>query len=401
MILCFFLGGAEAACEPVAVSGPPEWLASAAQEALSAVWQEMSPRYSVEQKAEMLSLVAGRLFEGYEVSSVEVQAGGAHLFLTPKAASDWRVRIVRPQMSQSLLSWFEEDVKGVDSSVLTLLEGVPVEALRWGDRALHEEVARLLEERLPGWEPHLLVKAEEKAVSLEVSFSPSPPLVLFVEPRIFSRSLPVFLVSGLREDVIETLSPIVGMPLEWVSLHAGEVEAWAKKSLEEERIISEARGVADVRFKPERLSRLEAEVESSRYAVWVWAAAYAGTDDRYPEVGLHLGRKAQPFSGWDAELYGEWVLEANDADLESRWGLRWSPWLRIWLGYEVAYPGEEGWARLWLEGGVKKPYFWWRRNDDGQDNWGLGYRITEHIAIELHYDERDDDSLSLRALGNL
>ncbi|HOM24791.1 MAG TPA: hypothetical protein PLZ19_01185, partial [Thermosynergistes sp.] len=160
LILCFFLGEAEAACEPVAVVGPPEWLASAAKEALFAVWREMSPRYSEEQKVRMLFLVAGRLFEGYEASSVEVQAGGVRLFLTPKAASDWRVRIVRPQMSQSLSPWFEGDVKGVDSFILTLLEGVPVEALRWGDRALHGEVARLLGERLPGWEPHLLVKAE-------------------------------------------------------------------------------------------------------------------------------------------------------------------------------------------------------------------------------------------------
>ena len=40
-------------------------------------------------------------------------------------------------------------------------------------------------------------------------------------------------------------------------------------------------------------------------------------------------------------------------------------------------------------------------NTDNEHNIGLGVRINEHISIELHYDERDADSMSLRLIGNL
>lgn len=101
------------------------------------------------------------------------------------------------------------------------------------------------------------------------------------------------------------------------------------------------------------------------------------------------------------EAYGEWLLLANDFTLESRWGLRWSPWKNIMAGVERAFPGNVTWYRLWIDGGVKAPYLWWRVDEDGHHNLGAGYRINPRVSLEIHYDGRDEDKISIKALSDL
>ncbi len=54
-----------------------------------------------------------------------------------------------------------------------------------------------------------------------------------------------------------------------------------------------------------------------------------------------------------------------------------------------------------MTGKVKQPYFWVRFSENSEKNMGVGYRLNEFLSIELHYDERDDDQWSIRAVGNL
>ena len=37
--------------------------------------------------------------------------------------------------------------------------------------------------------------------------------------------------------------------------------------------------------------------------------------------------------------------------------------------------------------------------EDGEYNAAIGYKATEYISLELHYDTRDEDSLGLRLIG--
>lgn len=393
------------ACCDVVLEGLPEWLERVALRSLSVVWNDVVSRpVDPAEKERVLSLVASRLFQGYAVRSVRVHGDDVHMVLQTAAKSpvEWSVVLAYGNLPSPPAEWLAEDTEAFVPAVESALEGIPLEALSWGDEAFREFVRDLAREALPGWDAFPLVRLRERGAQLQIQLVPRPPLVLALVPRLRSATLPLMLRKDLHEKLLMDLSSLSGLPVPWIERHRHDVERWAGAVLAERNIVRNARAKVDVAFVPETLAPLDVRVESRKYAIAAWMAAYAGTDDRYGEIGLHLGRKAQPWSGWDVELYGEWIAALNDFAVESRWGVRWSPWGEAWLGAEVAYPGETLWWRLWIDGAKPgRPYLWWRWSEDGGNNGGVGWRLTEHLSLEVHYDERNKDEVSFRAVGNL
>ena len=259
----------------------------------------------------------------------------------------------------------------------------------------------ILRRTLPGWQGNLLVRIEGGRSILKLGLVPEQPLILAVRPHTSSTSLPAVLHSGLKDGLLAELSPLIGLPVTWVARHESQVAEWTSALLSDEPLVGNLKAKPKVTVKPQPVTDLSVSLESRRYTIWAWAAAYAGTSDRYPEAGLHLGRKAQPFPGWDVELYGEALLFLNDWDLESRLGFRWAPWERVWVGVEQSWPDETAWWRVWFVGPVRSPYAWVRGSEEGDMNFGIGYRLNENLSIELHYDDRDENASSVRLVGNL
>nr|HPK43341.1 hypothetical protein [Synergistales bacterium] len=200
---------------------------------------------------------------------------------------------------------------------------------------------------------------------------------------------------------LEALAPFIGLPGEWVDRHRGPIEAMVAGNLETKWAAREVRGEVTVDITPERIAPVDIRVESDRYTLQAWAAVSLGSDERHPEIGVHLGRMASPVQGWNLELYGEWVAGTNDLHVESRWGVRWPAWPDIWLGAEVAYPGEDIWFKVWFEELLPRVYLWGRLNDDGDAVAGIGWRFGGYLAWELFYDSRDGDRICVRLVGNL
>ncbi len=388
----------------VIIEGVPSWLKERMERSAVTVWAEIrqSGPSSAQDNLRLLALVAERVFAGFAVEESFYREEKAVLRLRPRdGATDWRVEIFPPQLASPVDEWFRESVSGLGESIRTHLENLPLDALSWADTPLKEAVESLCSPRLPGWNASLLVKLEQAETILRVSFVPRPPFVLAVVPRVSSATLPVMLRSDLNENILRTLSPVVGLPIEWVSAHRKKVEKMAAEALRQTNIVGNTRSVVDVTFQPAQIAAADAVVDSPKYSVRAWVAAYAGSDTKYPEIGLHLGRKFLPVSGWDMELYGEWLLSANDFSLESRWGIRWSPWKNILAGVERSFPGNVTWYRLWIDGGVRAPYLWWRISEDGDHHAGIGYRLNRRISLEIHYDGRDEDKISIKALSDL
>jgi len=405
--------GAYASARDIRVEGAPFWLRPSVERSLRSVWNEIAHRsgFSGEERRALLSVVAERIFVGYS-SSVSLSDSGVLVALSPVSPVAWAVEIKPPSLSAPAEEWFAESTGELAGTLARMLGLLPVEALSWADVALKEAIEDVCTPLLPGWSPSLLVRLEGGRIAsgsyredekwiLQISFSPKPPLVLAIVPSISSATLPVAFRSDLREKILRTLAPVVGLPIEWAAKNKLRIEALAAEALLDTNTVSNARATVDVSFSPEQLSPVKAEVESPRYSIRAWIAAYAGADGKYPEIGLHLGRNALPFSGWDVELYGEWILSANDFSLESRWGARWSPWKHIHVGAEVSFPGNNLWYRLSVAGGSRSPYFWWRLSEDGDSMVGVGYRLDERISLELHYDERTEDKLTLKAISDL
>lgn len=390
----------------VRLEGVPAWLRSRMERSADVVWSEIAPKgvkSAGKDALDLLSVVAERVFSGYTVTRAFFRDGDVVLRLEPLESFQWEVEISPPQLVSPVKEWFLESATGLDKKIEKLIAPLPLEALSWADIPLKEAIESECAPHVPGWSPSLLVRLQDGKRILHVSFSPKPPFVLAVLPNVSSLTLPVVLRSDLKENMLRSLSPVVGLPIEWASANKERIQTLAAESLRGTNIVGNARATVDVAFNSAQLSAANAVVESPRYAVRAWIAAYAGTDDdgKYPEVGLHLGRKFLPVSGFGMELYGEWLLCINDFNLESRWGIRWNPWRKIMAGVEHVFPGGITWYRLWVDGGIRSPYVWWRVSEIGDQNIGVGYRLNDRISFEIHYDDRDEDKLSLKAIGDL
>ncbi|WP_352426009.1 hypothetical protein [Aminomonas paucivorans] len=390
------------------VEGVPPWLAVPAQKSLEAVWREIPSSQERDVRLRLLEVVASRLFQGYRLERPQLQETGRSASeewtLTLRAVAPcprWVVELRPGDWSEPVASWILADLSGLAEQVERGLEGVPPEAFSWGDQAFFGWVSGLLSPLLPGWRASPEVRREGDRVKLILHLRPEPPLVLALTPRISSSSLPTLLHSELKEDLIRGLSPFVGVPVPYFRKHREEAESWAGGLFEDSNLARRARITTEAHAVPAQIATVDVRLESRRYTVWAWAAAYSGTEDRSTEVGLHVGRRVQLFPRWDMEGYGEWVVEGVRGDLESRWGLRWSPWGDVWLGGERVYPGGAWWGRFQVDPRLHKPYVWARFSEDGETQGALGWRLTEYLSLELHYDSRDGDPWSLRTIGNL
>lgn len=386
----------------VDVEGVPGWLAQIIERSISAVAERMPQSQSDKNSEEIIKVISGKLFEGYKADSVSISSGLIKISLsTEKAPDKWRVEVQTPQVQDPPLQWIKADIAEIEKPLNELIRGLPIEALNWCDSGLKEEIIKIMAPILPGWKPTLMVHSENEEFAMKVSLAPELPLVLAVNPTLTSSSLPTLMHEDLRQDLMQRSSPFIGLPVIWAKRHEKEINVWTENFLQTRGIVERTSAESKVTFSAGQVSQMKVNVESRHYTIAAWAALYAGTEDKTGEIGLHLGRKLKTFSRWNLEIYGEGILELQDWDLEGRLGLRWSPWGDIWLGGEWSTKDDMWWGRINIEPRMHQPYIWFRWREDGEYNAAIGYKATEYVSFELHYDSRDEDSLGLRMLGNL
>ena len=381
-----------------------DWLSVAASRSLEAVCEHMPSDTPLKTRERLLRIVAERLLAGYSVKSVEFEADDSVVVtFSPSApAPQWGVKIVVPQsLGSPVDGWFRADAEGLEESLASDLAGVPVEALSWGDL----ELRRLVEERcavkLPGWHASVMVRGlSDGQTDLELSFTPQQPLALAVTSDINSSTIPLMLYSKFKDDLLKGYAPVIGTPTLWLERHREDFASMTKEILSDESLVKDGKIEINVNADVGSVSKMDIELESRRYTAWVWMSVYSGSKARYPEGGLHFGRRIQLLSGWDMELYTEQITELSGWSLESRFGVRWTPWKNLWLGGEWSSDESLWWARLSLDARPGKPYAWIRYSEENDINGAVGYRINEYISLEVHYDSRDDEEWNIRALVN-
>ena len=387
-------------CYALTVSGLPEWLGLAARRSLSAVWDEIPDAPDVDREA-TLQLVADRLFTGYDVR-VSPGAEGPVVRFVPQGETHWSVVLTPPDLRGMAESWFRSDARGLEEEAAALLRPLPEAALTWADVALEEALSQAVERRLPGWDTAMQIALDGPTGTLKLSFRPTMPLVLAISPSLSSRTVPAMFRSDLEARLVPALSPLIGLPVAWVERHREEVEAEARAFLEDRRSVGNMRAKVDVMFAPGPVSSLDARVDSDRFLFQVWVAAYAGLDGRYPEAGIFFGWDTEHVTGVDLELYAELIVSLDDFGVVHRLGARVPLWQDLWAGAEVQWPEGDWAARVWW-GGIRpqRPYLWWRWGPDLGHEGALGYRVDEHVSIELYYDGTGEDKLGLRGLWSL
>ena len=385
----------------VNVDGVPQWQSELADRSLTAVAAKL-PSNNAETAAKIIKTVSEKLFTGYraEVRSFEPDIINV-LLISTESSTKWVIELTEPNIQSPALEWFRKDSNALYGAILPLIENMPLEALNWCDTGLRDEILKIMKEKLSGWRASFVVIAEKDRALFKVSFTPDLPFVLAVNPKFTSNTLPTLIHEDLKEDLMERFTPFVGIPVEWAKFHSEDITKWSELVLEDRNIVQKTNSVPKASFSAASVSHLNVNVESKSYNVGAWAAVYAGTSDKTAEVGFHLGKIVQLMPRWDMEFYGEGIIELQNWNTEGRLGLRWSPWGDVWLGGEWSSKDEMWWGRLNIDQRLHKPYFWLRVREDGEINTALGWKATSYISFELHYDSRDEDTVSLRMLGNL
>lgn len=385
----------------VEVGGVPEWVGTAVERSLSAILNSIPEEETLQKKERLLSVVGSRLFQGYTIRAIQVETASVRIELEPKNAPLWEIRVQSPMLMSPAKEWFAADIHGLEKRLGAHLNGVPLEALSWLDQDLRELVDHIYLEPLVGWHTALLVQVVEGEPQLQLSFSPAYPVTLGVNPKVSSRNLPALLYANVREDLLQAYSPIIGLPVAWLEKHDADLSRWSQELLQKYDVVQQAKVEPKVKVEPAPLSLVEVDLESRRFWIDVWLAAYLGNSERYPEVGIHLGRKAQLFPKHEFEVYAEAIATVDRWNLETRLGLRLLPWGDVQVGAEWSNREHAWWLRLAAGSRVKEPYGWLRLSEDGDFNAATGWRFTDNFSVEIFYDSRDESFWSIRAISNL
>lgn len=395
-----FPKGASAQCV-FAISGLPAWQNQLAVQSLTAVADGISQALAAKQTAEIIQTVAQRLFAGYEVRVAAGRQARFDVVFTAKEKTGWKTIVQMPTLQGEPLRWFTQDSMEFEEKVSSLLRNVPLKSISWSDRALQERIEALTAEKLPGWKPAILIAAHGENADLTLSFLPEMPLILAVNPILVSNSLPTLLHGEIREGLMGQFAPFIGVPVKWAARHSGEMKKWAEDYVNDQRITERSSSYAEANFQASQISKLNVNVESRYYTIAAWAAVYAGTSDRSAELGVHVGRKVPITPSFDVEAYAEGILGLQEWNINGRFGVRWRSIRNLWLGGEWDTKDDKWWGRLTMDPQLHKPYVWVRVREDGMFNGALGWKATEYISFEVEYDERDEDRICLKLLGNL
>lgn len=389
-------------CEAVTVSGLPAWLVPAAERSLSAVWAEI-PNDGMTDREATLSIVAGRLFAGYDV---EVRPGlkepSAIFRAKNLQVSPVKVCINPPELRGICALWFSRDISGMTDEVSRIASEIPQEALTWADDELRKQAAIIISRRLPGWDFTQQIYLMQESTAVTLSFRPSSDMVLALTPSLYSRTIPVMFQSDLEAKMLTELSSLIGIPVKWAELHHKDIEEYARMMLEDRHTVENMMANVSVSFKAGKISGIEAGVDSRTFRFSVWVSAYAGLEGRYPDAGAFFGFRPLWRIGdvnLAPEIYTELIFTLDDFGLSGRFGERFELVQNFWAGIEYMIPDDEFFVRLeYIPVKIRRPYARWRWSlSSSKQEAGLGYRFDEHVSAELYY----DGNIGLRGIWNL
>ncbi len=380
----------------------PQWLEASIRGSMNAVWRELqSSRLSHKAAVEALALVASRLFPGFRISI----SGSEMVVLVPERKWSWETTILYPEsgdrLPQPCADWLKQDIKNASEELKQLVMGVPPEALRWSADSFQTSMNTLISSKIPGWRCSAHVQGADGKAELEVKIYPQTPLLLAVAPETLSASVPQLMADRINKKTLEYLSPLTGLPLDWISSHMSEIREWLGEKQLDNDLLKVLRAGVDNEITLRPVTKVTTRVESTTLSLRGWLSVHAGSEARL-EAGVHFGHYFVFRDRAAAEVYSELIMKLEHWHADGRFGFRFSPIEPLWLGLEGTTEEDAHlWYRFWLEGPDKKSYGWLRYSDKDDLEMALGYHLTRYFSLELYYDDRQDDRVSVRALSNL
>lgn len=379
----------------------PQWLKKSVSRSMSAVWQELQNSHvSYRAAVEALALVGSRLFPGYDVTISE----NRQVIIKPAEEWRWTVKVLMPEsaalLSQPYVDLLKDDIGSAIPRFKALVSTIPPEALRWSEESFQYALNGVMAESIPGWHCSARVHADDDSAELEVKIYAQPPVVLAVMPETLSSTIPQLLADKISNRTVELLSPLTGLPIDWAVFHKQKIIEWLGKKQLESRWLKALHSSAknDIDLKP--ISHVTTRIESTTFSLRGWVSGHVGADARL-EAGIHFGRYFN-ISRVSSEAYAEAILGLEHWHVDGRFGLRLSPFNSFWIGLEASTEESSNlWYRLWVGDSSQGIYGWLRYSRDSDLEAAVGYHLNRYISLEIYYDDREDDRVSVRAIGSL
>ena len=103
------------------------------------------------------------------------------------------------------------------------------------------------------------------------------------------------------------------------------------------------------------------------------------------------------------EIYTELIFSLDDFGVTRRLGARYNAAGNFFAGIEMQWPESEYFLRFqYIPMKIRRPYGWWRWSPELKAHEAaLGYRIDEHVSLEIYYYNKGDDKIGIRGTWHL
>ena len=188
--------------------------------------------------------------------------------------------------------------------------------------------------------------------------------------------------------------------MKWAELHKADIEKHAREFLEDRNTVDNLRADVNITFRADTVSDIEARADSKDFMFQMWVAAYAGIEGRYPEAGVFFGFRPDVNA---PEIYTELIFSLDDFGVTRRLGSRYNVSGNFFAGIEMQWPESEYFLRFqYIPVKVRRLYGLWRWSPELKAHEAVvGYRLDEHVSLEIYYDNTGNDKLGIRGTWHL
>lgn len=301
-----------------------------------------------------------------------------------------------PALGQKLAG---SDTAGAKEMAENLLIGLPVDALDWANGAVQAVLENELEQRLPEFYPHIVIKGGRQT-DVTVYMLPKLPVVRNVKVDIEAENLPKVIFLSTRSHLEDTYAGLDGLPVAFLARHQREVGAAVQESVQQQWVVKHYGLHVTPSLTIGEDTHIHLLSQTDFYDLHGGAYIDVGRDrkerkgDSDTVLMAHAGRKI----GSQNEVYSEVKFLPSSLD----WNVIPGYFYRFRDGTKAGYQFEtlDDSHHLWLRYPVSNR--WQLRYDrdltHSDYEAGLHYRVDDYVGLEYIVSRHD---YWLRVIGYL
>lgn len=348
----------------------------------------------------VLADIVNRVVVGYIVADMHVSYGPEteiSVLLQPvgRIIRDVDVSVEYGNLTPEAEALVRQDLAGVEERMAALLIGLPVDSVGWAESVSQSAGRDYLAVVLPEFQAGFDVESGEHT-RVRIYLLPQGPIVRSGTLNFRETTIPRVLMYRAAERTEARLRGLEGLPVAFVQRHNREIASSMEEELLKDSFIRKYDIAIRTEFQAGETSELKVDALTDHWYIRTEAWLDAGRDGNKNTavdgvLGHYVGRNDLVFG--EARLYPgpmDWNVYAG-------WAHRFGREFLLGYKYDMVENSSHAVARKTF--GDRWAFRYDRDFREGNNEYGLSYRIHNYMTLEYVY--TDDDGKWLRLIANL